>query len=69
MGSNENASPKASPPHPPSATHWAVGLSGVCGFAVDFAFLLTVRPFSNTVYSVFFLLLGLAVSVSAVDLL
>jgi protein-S-isoprenylcysteine O-methyltransferase Ste14 len=69
MGSNENASPKASPPHPTSATHWAVGLSGVCGFAVAFALLLTIHPFSNTVYSVFFLLIGLAVSVSAVDLL
>jgi hypothetical protein len=57
------------PPCPPSVTHWVVGLSGVCGFAIALAILLAVRPFSNTVHSMFFLLIGLAVSIFAVDLL
>ena len=70
MGSNENASPKApAPPRPPSVTHWMVGLSGVCGFAVALAILLAARPFSDTVNSMFLLLIGLAGSISAVDLL
>jgi len=69
MGPNENASPEGpAPPCPPSVTHWMVALAGFCGFAVALAILLAIRPFSDTVNSVFFLLLGLAGSIFAVDL-
>jgi protein-S-isoprenylcysteine O-methyltransferase Ste14 len=70
MSSKETASPEApSPPCPPSVTPWAVWLSGVGGFAVAIAILFALHPFSDTVYSMFFLLIGLAVSIAAVDLL
>jgi protein-S-isoprenylcysteine O-methyltransferase Ste14 len=58
-----------SPSLPPSATHGIVALSGFVGLAASFLILLAIRPFSDPIFSAFFLLAAIAGSVFAVDLL
>ncbi|HLW92276.1 MAG TPA: isoprenylcysteine carboxylmethyltransferase family protein [Roseiarcus sp.] len=57
------------PSLPRSATHGIVALSGLAGLIAAFVFLLEVHPFSDTIFSAFFLLTGIAGAVFAVDLL